>query len=338
MWNRYQITTEALFAGLVLAAALGCGTRSDETSGANSSVTVLNGAGATFPSPVYANWCYLYSESTLGRVLVNYQGIGSGAGITQLKEGTIDFAGTDAPLTAEELERGQLIQFPMLAGGIVVIVHLPGIADGELKLSREALAAIFLGKITRWDDPLLAAAHPDLALPPLDITVVHRSDGSGTTFLFTRYLSQISPEWRETVGEGKSVRWPVGVAGQKNPGVCNNVAHIDGAIGYTEYTYAAEAHLATAALENSAGRFIPAGPDSFAAALEQAEWSRPDVLLTDAPGDESYPLLGITYLLYRQNLDNTKKAELTRYFDWCFQSGQNAAKKMHYLPVGSMEN
>ena len=326
LFRKMQAQT-AIAAMLALGAALIGGCAKPDN------MTVLNGAGATFPSPVYANWSYNYSQSSQGRVLVNYQGIGSGAGVNQLKEGTIDFAGSDAPLTDEELDKNGFVQFPQLAGGIVVIVNLPSVSDGELKLSRRLLADIFLGEVTRWDDKRITALNPGIAFPAQEITVVHRCDGSGTTFLFTRYLAQISDDWREKVGCGKSVRWPVGISGQKNPGVCNNVANIIGSIGYTEYTYAVEAKLSTASLENRESHFIAPNENSFGAALAQADWNCTDIVLTDAAGEESYPLLGITYILYSRNTSNAKKEELFRYFDWCFISGNNAAMKLSYIPI-----
>lgn len=201
--------------------------------------TTLTGAGASFPAPVYQKWTYSYSRAHPG-VTVTYQSLGSGAGINQIKEGTVDFAGTDNPLTAEEQEAAGLVQFPMLTGGVVVIVNLPGIKNGQLKLSQQVPADIYLGKITMWNDKAIAAANPKLKLPAQKITVVHRSDSSGTSFIFTGFLSKASAEWQQKVGKGAAVSWPAGIGGQKNPGVCNNVAKIKGAIGYTEYTYAVE--------------------------------------------------------------------------------------------------
>lgn len=297
---------------------------------------VLSGAGATFPSPVYASWTYNYTESTQNRVLVNYQGTGSGAGINQLKAGTVDFAGTDAPLTQSELEEAGLIQFPMLSGGVVVVVNLPGVEHGQLKLSQKTLANIFLGKIQNWNDPALRKENEGMTLPDREITVVHRSDSSGTSFLFTNYLTQISPEWKEKVGVGKTVNWPVGIGGQRNPGVCNNVSQIRGAIGYTEYTYAAESKLAMVALENATGQYVIPTIDSFTESLKSADWKAEEgfyQVLTNASGDKSYPLVGITYLLLRKDCETTKKGELRDYIYWCFGAGKNIAVKMHYVPV-----
>ena len=303
--------------------------------GQNGSV-ILNGAGATFPSPVYANWSYNYTESTQKQVQVNYQGTGSGAGINQLKEGTIDFAGTDAPLTSEELKESDLVQFPMLAGGVVVIVNVPGVKNGELKLSQKTLAEIYLGKIKKWNDPALTAENPELKLPALDITVVHRSDSSGTTFLFTKYLEVISSEWKEKVGSGKSVNWPVGIGGQKNPGVCNNVTRIMGSIGYTEYTYAIETKLTVAKLQNKDGKYVMPEENSFKVALKKAQW-KPETdfytILVNAEGEESWPILGVTYILYSKKMEQTTKSQLHKYISWCYESGKSSAKKMHYMVI-----
>ena len=237
---------------------------------ANADELTLNGAGASFPAPVYQLWTYAYTQT--GKAKVNYQSLGSGAGISQIKAGTVDFAGSDNPLSLQEQEEAGLVQFPMLTGGVVVIVNVPGVKSGELKLSRAVLADIFLGKITNWNDPAIAAINPGVKLPKsLPITVVRRSDSSGTTFIFTDYLSKISGEWKEKVGAGSAVKWPVGIGGQKNPGVCNNVAKIRGSIGYTEYTYAVETRLPMAILKNRAGKFVAPTPDTFKASAANAE-------------------------------------------------------------------
>ncbi len=305
---------------------------------ASASKCVLNGSGATFPAPVYANWTYNYSQSQNGLVQVNYQGIGSGAGINQVKQGTVDFAGTDSPLTEQQQKEDQLIQFPMLAGGVVVVVNLPGVADQQLKLSQSVLADIFLGKIKTWNDPAIAADNKGLNLPQVAITVVHRSDSSGTSFLFTNYLSKISENWKSQVGEGKTVAWPIGIGGQKNPGVCNNVTKIVGAIGYTEYTYALEAKLACAVLQNKAGQFIAPSPEAFDKALAAADWNNAPgyyLILTDAEGEDSYPLAAVTYILYKSTLSAEKQKQLKDYFNWCFEAGKPAAEKMHYRVVNA---
>ncbi len=295
----------------------------------------LNGAGATFPSPVYRVWTYGFSQSTGNRILVNYQGLGSGAGVNQIKAGTIQFGGTDNPLTAEELDQAGLIQFPMLTGGVVVIVNLPGVPSGALKLDQSTLAAIFLGKIKAWNDPAIAALNPGLKLPRLKITVVRRSDSSGTTFIFTNYLSKISPEWKQKVGCGPAVKWPVGIAGQKNPGVCNNVSRIMGAIGYTEYTYAVEARLNTVQLKNRDGKFLPPTAAGFAASAANADWKNAPgfyMVLTDQPGADSWPITGVTYILIRRDQKDAAAGKaLLDYFEWCYTAGSAAAARLHYV-------
>ncbi len=298
----------------------------------NKNVT-LNGAGASFPAPVYQNWTHSYSQVT-PEVQVNYQSLGSGAGINQIKAGTVDFAGSDNPLTQAVQNESGLLQFPMLTGGVTVIVNIPGISNNQLKLSRENLADIFLGKITKWNDPKLLKDNPEL--PNLDITVVHRADASGTSFIFTNYLSKISAEWERVAGCNSAVKWPVGIGGQKNPGVCNNVAKIKGAIGYTEYTYAVEAKLAMAQLENKAGNFIAPSIDNFIAGAAAADWKNAPgfyMVLTDQDGEKSYPILGVTYILFRKDLAADRKAELFKYFNYCLTSGSAAAKRLQYVPL-----
>lgn len=295
----------------------------------------LNGAGASFPAPVYQLWTYAYTQS--GKASVNYQSLGSGAGLSQIKAGTVDFAGTDSPLTAEQQAEAGLVQFPMLTGGVVVIVNIPGIKSGELKLSRAVLSDIFLGKITNWNDPAIAKINPGVRLPKdLKITVVRRSDSSGTTFIFTDYLSKISGEWKNAIGSGSSVKWPVGIGGQKNPGVCNNVAKIRGSIGYTEYTYAVEAKLNCVQLENRAGTFIAPTAKSFAASAANADWKNAPgflMMLTDQPGAESWPITGVTYILIRKDADAGTQAALKDYFNWCFTEGASSAARLNYVPI-----
>ncbi len=299
-----------------------------------SSIT-LNGAGASFPAPVYQSWSHTYSESHPG-TRVNYQSLGSGAGLNQLKADTVDFAGSDDPLTLEEQKAAGLTQFPMLTGGVVVIVNVPGVASDALRLDRATLAAIFLGKITNWSAPEIKKLNPEIQLPDLAITVVRRADASGTSFIFTDYLSKISPEWRDTVGSGSSVKWPTGIGGQKNPGVCNSVMKINGAIGYTEYTYAVEAKIATVQLENHDGAFVAPTPASFAASAAGADWENAPgfyMVLTDQPGAESWPITGVTYVLMRNDVDEKIAAELIKYFRWCFDAGQATARRLNYVPL-----
>lgn len=268
----------------------------------------LTGAGASFPAPVYQQWTYAYTSNNLGAA-INYQSVGSGAGINQIKAGTIDFAGSDAPLTPAQCEENGLVQFPMLTGAVVPIVNLPRVKDAQLKLSNETLIDIFLGEITNWNDPRIAAENPGVKLPKsLPITVVHRSDSSGTTNIFTSYLATISAKWKEQVGAGSNVKWPVGIGGQKNPGVCNTVARIRGAIGYTEYTYALEAKLSTVQLCDAQKQYHTA---------DKAAW----------------PILGTTYILFRKDLAAERLDALKAYLRWCFEKGDAQALKLHYTPL-----
>lgn len=295
----------------------------------------VTGAGASFPAPVYRRWTYSYSEQNPG-TQITYQSVGSGAGLSQIKAGTVDFAGTDNPLTLEQQAEFGLVQFPMLTGGVVVIVNVPGIKDSQLKLSKEVLANIYLGKITHWNDPAIRALNPKLRLPKLKITVVRRSDSSGTSFIFTNYLSKISPTWKAQVGQGSSVKWPVGIGGQKNPGVCNTVSKIKGSIGYTEYTYAVEAKLACACLENADGKFIAPSQESFSAAASCADWKNAPgfyMELTNVPGAKSWPITGVTYILMRKECPAEVKSTLREYFMWCYTKGAGMATELNYVAL-----
>lgn len=295
----------------------------------------FTGAGASFPAPVYRQWTYSYSEANPG-VQITYQSLGSGAGLNQIKAGTVDFAGSDNPLTLAQQEEAGLIQFPMLTGGVVVIVNIPGVKDGALQLSQDVLARIYLGDIQYWNDAAIRALNPKLRLPKLKITVVRRSDSSGTSFIFTNYLSKISADWKSKVGQGSSVKWPVGIGGQKNPGVCNMVAKIKGAIGYTEYTYAVEAKLACACLENAAGKFVKPSQQSFSAAASGADWQNAPgfyMELTNVPGAQSWPITGVTYILIRKDTAADKRAALRDYFMWCFSEGAEQATKLNYVAL-----
>ncbi|WP_176013582.1 phosphate ABC transporter substrate-binding protein PstS [Victivallis sp. Marseille-Q1083] len=298
--------------------------------------TVINAAGASFPAPVYQVWTYQYGEEHRD-VQVNYQSIGSGAGLNQIKAGTIDFAGSDNPLTAEELKAAGLVQFPMLTGGVVVIYNLPGIKNNTLALDQATLAGIFLGKIKKWNDPAIQKLNPGLKLPKLPISVVHRADSSGTTFIFTNYLSKISEEWANKVGCGPAVKWPVGIGGQKNPGVCNNVAKSIGAIGYTEYTYALETKLAMARLKNHDGNIVSAELESFTASSANADWNNAPgfyMVLTDQPGEKSWPITGLTYIVLKAEQNDPAKCDaMLDYFNWCLTDGAEVAEKLHYVAL-----
>ena len=257
---------------------------------------IINGAGASFPYPVYAKWAHKYHE--LNKVKVNYQSIGSGGGISQIKAKTVDFGGSDDPLKADELKKDDLAQFPTLIGGVVPIINLPGITAGQITLSPAVLADIFLGKIKDWNDPAIAKLNPKVKLPSQAITIVHRADGSGTTWIFTNYLSKVSPEWQEKVGNNKSVSWPTGVGAKGNEGVANNVKQVAGSIGYVEYAYATINKIPHINLINKAGKVVTPNMASFKAAAASADWkSAPGfyVVLTDQAGENTWPIAGATF-------------------------------------------
>jgi phosphate transport system substrate-binding protein len=295
----------------------------------------INGAGATFPYPVYAQWGYAYNLST--GVKLNYQSIGSGGGIAQIKAKTVDFGASDAPLKPEELEEAGLMQFPMIMGGVVPVINLEGIAVGSLKLTPETLSKIFLGEITKWNDASLAKDNPDLKLPEKDITVVHRADGSGTTWIFTNYLDKISPTWHSKVGTSNAVSWPLGVGGKGNEGVAAYVQRVAGSIGYVEYAYAMQNKMNTTQLQNVAGKFLSPSMESFQAAASSADWKNASnyyVVLTNQAGDASWPITGASFILiYKNQMDATKAKELIKFFDWSYKNGGAAAQKLHYVPM-----
>jgi phosphate transport system substrate-binding protein len=298
----------------------------------------LNAAGASFPYPVYSQWAYKYSELT--GVKINYQSIGSGGGIAQIKAKTVDFAGTDEPLKAEELEQLGLLQFPTVVGGVVPVINVAGIGPGQLKLDGPTLADIFLGKITKWDDPAIKGLNPGLKLPDQTITVAHRTDGSGTTFIFTSYLSLVSPEWKEKVGAGKAVQWPAktSIGGKGNEGVAGQVKAVNGALGYVEYAYAFQNKIPFVMLKNQAGKFVEPNLDTFQAAAANADWkSAPkgfSLMLDNQPGDNSWPIVGSTYiLLYKGQPDATKGKAILKFFDWSYKHGADLAKDLHYVPL-----
>jgi len=295
----------------------------------------ITGAGASFPYPIYAKWASDYKAAS-GHA-VNYQSIGSGGGQQQIKAGTVDFGASDDPLKADDLEKSGLVQFPAVIGGTVPVVNIDGIAPGQLKLSGEVIADIFLGKIRKWNDPAIVAMNEGVALPDADIIVVHRSDGSGTTFGWTHYLSKVSPEWQSKVGTGKAVKWPTGQGGKGNEGVAAYVGQLKNAIGYVEYAYAKQNKLSWTQLRNSAGQFVQPSQKSFAAAAANADWdSAPGmgVVLTNEPGEQSWPVTAATFILVQkvQQRPAQGKAVLD-FFDWAFENGAEAAVALDYVPL-----
>ena len=303
-----------------------------------SSVTASNaisGAGATFPAPLYASWAAKYKTET-GTAL-NYQAIGSGGGIKQIEAGTVDFGASDKPLKPEDLDKAGLYQFPAVMGGIVPLVNLAGVEPGKLKLSGPLLADIFLGKVTSWNNPAIAALNPGLKIPALPITVVHRSDGSGTSFLFTTYLSSQSPEWATKVGGSDAVEWPAGVGGKGNDGVAAFVKQTVGSIGYVEYAYAKKNGGAYALLKNKAGNFPAPEAAAFSAAAASADWANAPgnyILLLDQPGANAWPLTGATFILvHKAQTDAAKGAAVLKFFDWAYKSGDADAASLDYVPM-----
>jgi phosphate transport system substrate-binding protein len=295
----------------------------------------ITGAGATFPYPLYAKWAEKYKKAT-GTGL-NYQSIGSGGGIKQIKARIVDFGASDMPLNAEELDKEGLLQFPAVMGGVVPVVNLEGVKPGQLKLTGEVLAAIYLGKITKWVAPEIAALNPSVKLPTTDITVVHRADGSGTSFLWTDYLSKSSPEFKTVVGAGTAVKWPVGMGGKGNEGVAANVQRIKGSIGYVEYAYAKKNNIAHAQLKNRDGQYVQPDDEAFKAAAANADWSKTPgfaVVLTDQPGKASWPITGASFILMHKNqADPAKGKEVLKFFDWAYKNGGAMATELEYVAM-----
>ncbi|MEO6423303.1 MAG: phosphate ABC transporter substrate-binding protein PstS [Candidatus Nitrotoga sp.] len=302
---------------------------------ANASAINLTGAGATFPYPIYAKWADTYKTKT--GISVNYQSIGSGGGIKQIIAKTVDFGASDMPLKPEELEKNGLMQFPAVMGGVVPVIKVAGIAPGQFKLDGTVLADIFLGKITKWNDPALVALNPGTKLPNKTITVVHRSDGSGTTFIFTNYLSKVSPAWKSVVGEGSAVSWKTGTGGKGNEGVASYVQRINNSIGYVEYAYALQNKMTYAQLKNHNGEFVKPNDTSFRAAAANADWKKASgfyELLTNEPGKESWPITGATFILMQKTQGNPETAKaVLKFFDWAFINGGKMAEALDYVPM-----
>lgn len=297
--------------------------------------TDLTGAGATFPYPIYAKWAEAYKAKT--NIGLNYQSIGSGGGIKQINAKTVDFGASDMPLKPEELAKGGLMQFPAVMGGVVIVVNINGVEPGKLKLDGQVLANIYRGKITKWNDPQIAADNQDVKLPDEDITVVHRADGSGTTFIFTNYLSKVSPEWKSNVGEGTAVQWPSGTGGKGNEGVASYVQRIKGSIGYVEYAYALQNKMTHTQMKNHEGLFVNPDENSFKAAAAYARWDKAPgfyELLTNEPGKESWPITGATFILMHKSQDKPDTAKnVLKFFDWAYANGSKMAAELDYVPM-----
>ena len=295
----------------------------------------ISGAGASFIYPLVSKWSADYNATSGHKI--NYQSIGSGGGIAQIKAGTVDFGSTDKPLPSDELAASGLGQFPSAIGGVVPVFNLEGIEPGALRLTGPLLADIFLGKISKWNDAAIAAANPGLALPDEKITIVHRSDGSGTTFNFSNYLSKVSGEWKEKVGEGTSLQWPGGVGGKGNEGVAAYVKQIKGGIGYVELAYALQNQMPYASLQNAAGNFVQPNSETFAAAAASADWANAkdfNLVITDAPGENAWPITATNFMLmHKQPKDAKRSAGTLEFFKWAFEQGSAQAEALHYVPL-----
>lgn len=295
----------------------------------------MTGAGATFPYPIYAKWAEEYKKAT-GNGL-NYQSIGSGGGIKQIKAKTVDFGASDMPLPQDELEKEGLVQFPAIMGGVVPVVNLDGVTPGQLKLTGALLADIYLGKVTKWNAPEITALNAGVKLPAEEITVVHRADGSGTSFLFTDFLSKSNADFKSKVGAGTAVKWPTGLGGKGNEGVAANVQRIKNSIGYVEYAYAKKNKMSHAQVKNRDGQFVQPDDDTFKAAAAGADWAKTPgfgVVLTDQPGKNSWPITGASFILmHKTQADAAKGKEVLKFFDWAYKNGSTMASDLDYVAM-----
>jgi phosphate transport system substrate-binding protein len=295
----------------------------------------ISGAGATFPYPIYSKWADAYKQQT--GIGLNYQSIGSGGGIKQIKARTVTFGASDMPLKPEDLKEAGLVQFPMIIGGVVPVVNVKGVQPGQMVLTGELVASIYLGEVTRWNDPRIRKLNPKLSLPATTIAPVYRSDGSGTNFLFTHYLSQVSPKFKEQIGEATSVQWPAGIGAKGNEGVANMTGQTDGAIGYVEYAYAKQIKMTYCDLVNAAGRTVAPNAESFQAAAASADWAHAPgyyLILTNQPGPGSWPITGASFILvYAVPPDVTATNAALKFFDWAYRSGAKMASELDYVPL-----
>lgn len=294
----------------------------------------ITGAGASFPAPIYAKWAEAYQTATGNKV--NYQSIGSGGGIKQINAKTVDFGASDMPLKAEVLEKDGLVQFPTVIGGVVPVVNVAGVQPGQLRLTGAVLADIYLGKITKWNDKAIADLNPKVTLPANDIAVVRRADGSGTTFIFTNYLSKVSPDWKGKVGEGTAVQWPTGMGGKGNEGVSAFLQRIPNSIGYVESAYAKQNKLAWVGLQNAAGNYVVPDDATFKAAAASADWNKSAFgeILTNQPGKDAWPITGATFILMHKVQDKpVQAAEVLKYFEWSYANGDKMASDLDYVPL-----
>jgi len=293
----------------------------------------VTGAGASFPAPLYARWAADYNKATGNRI--NYQSVGSGAGIRQIRGKTVDFGASDAPLTDEELAKDGMIQFPTVIGGVVPVVNIAGMKSGDMKLSGVVLGDIYLGKIIKWNDAAIAKLNPGVKLPDAQISVVRRADGSGTSFIFTNYLSKVNDEWKSKVGEGTAVNWPTGAGGKGNEGVAAFVQRLPNSIGYVEYAYAKQNKMTYPLLQNASGNFVAPDDTSFKAAAAGADWSKSfHQILTNQSGKDAWPITGATFIMMHTKQDKPKEAAAAlRFFDWAYKNGDQVALELDYVPM-----
>ena len=301
--------------------------------GAVSNAQEITGAGATFPAPVYAKWADAYYKATGAKI--NYQSVGSGAGIKQIKSKTVDFGASDAPLQDEELSKEGLVQFPTVLGGVVPVVNIEGIKPGQIKMTGAVLGDIYLGKIAKWNDAALTALNPGVALPDAAIAVVRRADGSGTSFIFTNYLSKVNADWKAKVGEGTAVNWPVGAGGKGNEGVSAFVGRLPNSIGYVEFAYAKQNKMSYVLLKNKAGNFVAPDDTTFQAAAAGADWAKSFYqILTDQPGKDAWPLSGATFIMMHKVQDKPAQAAAAlKFFNWAYANGDKVAAELEYVPM-----
>jgi phosphate transport system substrate-binding protein len=293
----------------------------------------MTGAGATFPAPLYSKWADAYNKATGARL--NYQSVGSGAGLNQIRARTVDFGASDMPLTDEQLAKDGLVQFPTVIGGVVPVVNIRGINPGQIKLTGQVLGDIYLGKITKWNDPALTALNPGVPLPDADVAVVRRADGSGTSFLFTNYLSKVNADWKAKVGEGTAVNWPTGAGGKGNEGVAAFVNRLPNSIGYVEYAYVKQNKMTYTLLKNKDGNFAAPDDLNFKAAAAGADWSKTFYqVLTEQPGKDSWPLTGATFIMMQRTQDKPVNASNTlKFFAWAYTNGDKMAEDLEYVPL-----
>ena len=328
-----QILRRLALAGLAATMAwslAACGKQNAATPTARDGAT---GAGASFPAPLYAKWASNYAAATGAKI--NYQSVGSSAGMKQVEAQTVDFGASDEPLSDEALKAKGLVQFPTVIGGVVPVINIAGLASGDMVLDGPTLAAIYLGKITRWNDPAIVALNPTLALPDAAIAPVRRADGSGTSFTFTDYLSKTSPEWKEKIGTGKAVNWPVGTGGKGNEGVALFVARLPNSIGYVEYSYVKQANMTAIKLKNAAGHAVTANEDSFKAAAASADWQRSfHQILTNPPTPDAWPITSATYIMMQSRQDKPHNAAaVLKFFDWAYGNGDQTAQQLDYIAM-----